>query len=456
MRFYYKVLMVVFSASIFLLPSSRLFGDSLTVDTDYRLRGINYSNLDYDKTTSTDALNFYDQRLQISIKGKFGANVEIGSKITAIGFVGTTTNYFNAPYPLTNFIPYIENAYVRMLNIADSGLDLTAGKIPMEYADGLIISDNGMGFNALKLSGSYVIPVPLLRKDIPFKGEIFTARVPNYIRPEANNKINLYGGTGQIDLKKGSLFDFGFFEERDYTGTEYTQGVLSSPTRSILKQYYDFKLGTYEKQAEYSFELIKQNGQIIKDDMVNVKLDGMAYKMAGKLIGDNTRLGRVEAKAFFAINSGDDNVTSLDDADESFSPSQTKRWDGFEQGGYGELFGATPQGSFKGIPGQYSGVNTLSLGADFSPLYAWTFGVNYYLYSASMGPNGGPPASGFERIFGAEYSLGIEMDLSAKLVLNKYTEMKFSYDRYTPPSFLIYWPKLDPLDRYALEVLSRF
>ena len=52
--------------------------------------------------------------------------------------------------------------------------------------------------------------------------------------------------------------------------------------------------------------------------------------------------------------------------------------------------------------------------------------------------------------------MGIEMDLSAKLELSKYVSMRVSYCRYTPPTFDQYWPKVDPLDRYAWEVTSKF
>lgn len=464
MRLFRKLLSAVLLASVFLLPSSFLLADSLKVETDYRMRGISYPNLDYENTTATDSLHYYDQRLQVSIGGNFAPGVEIGSKISAIGIVGATTNYFNAPYPRTDFTPYIENAYVKVLNIADSKLDLTVGKMPMEYGGGLIISDNGMGLNGMKLNGNYDLPIPVIKffrwpmfsvKYVPFQGEVFTAKVSEYVHPDGDNDI--FGGTAKFKLKNNSLFEFGYFEERDYSGTLYSQGSLSIPTRSILKQFYDFKIGTYEKVAEYSFEIIKQNGQIDEANLRKITLNGLAYKASGKLIGENTKLGKVEAKAFLAINSGDDNTASLDDDDESFSPSLTRRWDGFEQAGYGELFGARPQGSFIAIPNPtYSGINTLSIGAAFSPLYAWTFGIDYYLFSASQGPNGAPTASGFERIFGAEYSLGIEMDLSVKYVHSKNVSTRFSFNRYSPPTFEIYWPKKEPLARYQLSVDSKF
>jgi hypothetical protein len=101
-------------------------------------------------------------------------------------------------------------------------------------------------------------------------------------------------------------------------------------------------------------------------------------------------------------------------------------------------------------------MGVLSLGADFSPLYATTFGVTYFLYSANHGPAGAPEASGFERLYGAEFSLGVELDLSAQYVLSKYAEVRFSFARYTPPRSDAFWPKTEPATRYLLEIAAKF
>jgi hypothetical protein len=447
-----NIFRVFILASFFLIPSPLLRADTLNVDTEYRLRGVYFANLDYDKTTSTDALHFYDQRLCISIGGKFAPNVEIGSKITALGIVGTTTNYFNAPFPRTDFTPYIENAFVKIINMADTNLDLTVGKIGLVFGDGLIIDDNGAGFNALKLDGNYKLPVPFSNKVIPFKGELFLAKISESINQDTDS--DLFGGVATLDFKK-NLVEIGYFDQRDYSGTPFALGSLSTPTKSIQKQFYDIRIGKKEKLAAYQFEIVKENGIITKPNLTSVNIDGLGWVASGKLIGEKTKLGKVEARAGLAVFSGNDNTASLDHTDNSFSPTFTKRWDGLERSGYGELVAATPMDAFIKFPDPYSGFSTLSVGAGFTPLYAWTFGVDYYLFSATQGPKGATTASGFERIFGAEFSLGIELDLSAKLELSKYVSMRVSYARYTPPTD-VYWPKMDPLDRYAWEVTSKF
>jgi hypothetical protein len=344
-------------------------------------------------------------------------------------------------------------------------VDLTVGKIPLSFGDGLIIGDNGMGYNAIKLDGSFRTPLPRIALGIgkrfysglvwiPSKFEVFISKISEAINQDKDS--DLTGALMSMDFNK-NLLEIGIFNTSDYSGTNYRRGSNVWATRSVNKTFLDLRIGQKDKFGSYQFELAQENGTVIKADDSSVNIDARGWVARGTLIGEKTKLGKVEAKALLGIFSGDENPGSTgSDTDSLFSPDLTKKWDGLERGGYGNLFGAIPQGSFLTLPASYSGISTLGIGAAFTPLYAWTFGVDYYLYSASQGPKGAPAASGFERIFGAEFSLGIEMDLSAKLALNKYADLKVCYDRYTPPTFDIYWPKKEPLDRYALEVTSKF
>jgi len=335
---------------------------------------------------------------------------------------------------------------LKISNLGDAPIDIYAGKQNLQYGDGFIIGNNGNGFMALRLLGR-------LEKPIPWEAEVFTAKISEAYKPDSDHDI--YGAVAGLTWSK-LLWEAGYFEDRDFSGSKYRQGLLEADTRDIVKQYYDFRVGRREKFANYHVEIAKQQGYILKPDRTKVALDGLGYILQGELVGENTKLGKVVARALFQCSTGDDNTLSLDDTDESFTPTLMRRSDGLEKFGYGELCAATPMGMFFEVPENYSGINTLSVGAAFSPLYAWTFDVTYYLYSASQGPRGAPTASGFERIFGAEYAMGVEMDLSAKYIHSKFAEFKFSYARYTPPNFAIFWPKSNPASRYQLEVSTKF
>lgn len=438
---------------LFILPAIAIFlaaptlkAASLSIDADYVLRGVSYPNIDFDASTSSDSLHYYSQRLILSVTGKPAQGIEVGAKITSLGVVGSTSTIFSVPFPKTDFTPYIENAYIKAANFADIPLDITIGRQSITYGDGLIISDNGTGFNAIRIAGRY-------EKPIPFEAELFTAKIKENFTPDTD--FDLYGAVGSASWRT-LLWEIGYFEQKDFSGSKYRQGSLEADTRAIVKQFYDFRIGKKEKVASYQFEIAKQGGYVQKLDRSSIKLDGISYTAYGELIGEKTKLGKVIAHALLQVSSGDDNPTSLDDDDESFSPDFTRRYDGLERKGYGDLFAATPMGSFFTIPSPYSGINTLSIGTGFSPLYAWTFEATYFLYSASQGPKGAPAASGFERLFGAEFAMGVELDLTVKYVHSKYTETKFTFSRYTPPRFEVYWPKNEPAARYQLEFSAKF
>ncbi|MHB9155279.1 MAG: hypothetical protein ACYC5N_06240 [Endomicrobiales bacterium] len=440
-----------------LLLAGALCAESLSIETDYRLRGISYPNTDFDTGTSSDTLSYYSQRLQLSLAGKFNQGIEIGARLTALGVSGSTATtfaLFPVPYPRTDFTPFVETAYLKITGFADQPIDIIVGKQNLAYGSGLIISDNGQGFTALRLMGNYSTAVPFTDLVLPLRGEIFTAKVKEGFRPESD--LDLNGGVISTVLQQ-NLWEFGYFEQKDFSGSTFSKGGngVATATKAVVKQFFDLRFERKESISTLQFEIAKQMGYVSDTADNRITLDGIGYVASGELIGEKTKLGRVTAHALIAVFSGDGNPGVFSD-DKSFSPDFTRRHDGLEPAGYGELFAATPQGSFFPVPPSYSGINTLNLGMDFSPLYAWTLGADYFLYSASQGPRGAPEASGFERLYGAEFSLGIELDLFVKYVHSKYVESRFSFSRYTPPKYEVFWPKGDPAARYQFDISAKF
>lgn len=436
-----------------MLASGILSAATLDIETDYRLRGISYPNIDFNTATSTDTLSYYSQRLQLSLIGKFAEGVEIGSRLTAIGVAGSTSTVFPVPYAHTDFSPFVETAYLTMRNFADLPLDVTVGKQNITIGNGFIVSDSDRGFTGFRFAGSYDIPVPLLHFTLPLKGDFFTMKVKENFGPQSD--LDLYGAFFNTSWKN-NFWEFGYFEQQDFSGTPYVRGV-AIPTTKIVKQFIDLRFERKEgAAARYGFEVAKQGGIVTNAAGQSINFAGMGFVASGELIGEKTKLGRVAAHALVSYNSGEDNPGVFEE-DGAFSPDFTRRYDGLELVGYGELFAASPLGSFFTLPSPaYSGIDTLNLGAAFSPLYAWTLGVDYFLYAASQGPNGAPEASGIERIYGAEFTLGVELDLSVKYVISKNIESRFTFCRYTPPNYTVLWPKSDPAARYLLEVSAKF
>lgn len=450
---------------------------SLSIENDYRVRGILFTNNDFDNATSTDTLSYYSQRLNLTLKGKFNEGVEICTRISAIGVVGSTTPFMGIvsstntaaypSYPSTSFVPYINYAYVKINNAGNTPLNIVAGKQPLSYGSGLIVDDNGIGMMAMRFYGKYVIPIPIPKFrfkrssgpffdyfDFPIETEIFTATPQDSLRPGYDRDI--YGLVNRIDRDKYHM-EFSIFQESDGSGSNYIKGSDSYSTNSINKYFYDIFIERREAISIVKFELAIEKGTVKDINGEKISLDGLGYTVFGELIGENTKLGKVSAHAQLAFFTGDKNPTMYSD-DGSFNPTYTKRYDGLERFGYGELFAASPYDAQFPLPiGSYfSGIDTLNLGIDFSPLYGWNLGVNYYYFSSTEGPTGAPAASGFERLYGAQYALGVEMDLYVKFTHSKYTETRFSYCRYTPPTHIGFWPKNEPATRYQLEMSAKF
>lgn len=461
-----KIKILLFAAAVFLSAAARPVtgADSLFVDTEYRLRSINISNLDYDKATSSDTLNYYEQRISISIGGRFSPGVEIGSKITATDLQGETTGFFNVPYPRTDFTPYVENAFVKINRVADTGLDLTVGKAPLEFGDGLIVSDNGTGFNVIELDGQLRIPLPYAywAPGKPFKYGIywlpskfrsFMSKISEKINRDMDNDVA--GGSATIEIFDHAV-EFGYFDSRDYSNSMYSLGTINMPTFSILKQFYDLRVGKQFNSWSYSVECARQEGLLTKNDTHTIKFAGYGTVMKGNYLFEKTKLGKIEARAMCSMFSGSESIgVNTTDEETAFTPDYTKRWDGFKRGAYGELFGATPFDSFMTLNPEYTGINTINAGVSVMPRDIWTISADFLMFSAARG-RAGKDTSWLEQRFGGRYSLGTELDMGIKLAMNKYASFKVSFARFNPPDSDDFAPNQDPVDRYAMEMLAKF
>ena len=432
---------VVFSV-LFLLtvvPAS-LQADTLSIDTDYRVRGVSFQNTDFNQETKDDSRSYYSQRIALSLTGSFSDTIEIATKLTSLGVIGSTQTVTALPYDYSDKTPFIETAFIRFLRFANQPITVSIGRQNITCGDGLIIADNGTGPFTLHLAADY-------EYYLPWHFELFTMKTTENLAPKTDH--NLYAGILAFTARK-HRFDIGYFQDRDYSQVLY-DGIA---TTSILKNYISLRAGRKERDMSYQVEYAMQSGSIDRPGLNAVTIGGYSYIFAGTLTADKSKLGKVLARARLSIASGDDNNT--DNNETTFAPSQTKRFDGTERSGQGMLFAASSYDSFFTIPAAYTGINTLSVGTEFSPAYGLLFNVDYHLFSASQGPKGAPVASGFERIFGAEYAMGIEMNLGVRYEYSKYASFGLAYARYTPPPAEIYWPTRNPASLYVLDVTARF
>ncbi len=442
---------------IFLFLNSRnSTASTLVLETEVRLSGISYSNLDYDNKTSTDAVSFYYQRLRLGVGGKFQEGIEIMCRLQSLGVIGSTNTvlpselnwaYNNGRdiYPDINGTPFIENLYFKIKNFLGYPADIIIGRQPFDIGDGLM-NDNTAGINAIRVKVNY---------PSNFTADIFTAKISEGFHPDSDFDVN--GLNLSYNLTRDTI-TFVYLTEQDCSGNFYTQGSNSVLTSKIAKNFYKGIIHRSDEYGEYSAHYGMSNGEIIrKDGTGRIEIGGYSWGLEGYLKARNTRVGDVKAGLIWSMFSGDDDATSVNDNDESFTPSLAARRDGLDSVGYGRLFGASYNTTAIQLPEGYSGINTIGLNFEFKPFYGWAFGIDYFLFSATehnLKPQ--KEASGFERLLGAKYSLGAEMDLTVKYRYSKFLDVTFGYFRYTPPLNEVFWEKYEPLSKYILEFNAKF
>jgi len=417
-------------------------GDILKLDTNVDFSGLSYVNLNFSSNQSSGTASFYTQRIRLGLSGKF-KNTEVGIKIQALGIVGSSCPATGIspvenqlawlkelPYDRTDFSPFLENAYVVMRNISELPLALTVGRFSLVYGDGLILDDNENGFTGIKLNVTY---------PKNFSTDIFTIKARETFN---HNDFDVLGAVGAYSFSDKKI-ELGYITETADSG-------------NTQRKFIDVRFSQSSKISEYSAEFAQQSGNSSTGGN-SIPLGGYATILKGALKAEKTRIGSVVGRAMFAFNTGDDNPLSNTDSDENFAPTFTRRFSGINRRGYGELFAATINDANWPLPTGWSGLNTINLGTSFSPFDRFTFGVDYYLYSASQNfYRIGPDTSSLERILGANYSLGIEMDLAARYNFSEYASVDFSFARYTPPNYPTIWPERTPAVKYTLTFKGYF
>ncbi len=395
-------------ALLLLFPGLTLHAASkLDVGAEYRLRGIQLTNPTYASELPLGSGNsfdqkYYSQRARVYLAGKLDPGIEIGAVIQAIGVSGSTAALLGR-YPKEDFSPFMENAYVAANEIFGWPMNVTLGRQPYVWGSGLLIADDGMGFDGIRLDAG------------PFwgiRGHIFTAKAREKFVGENDSDLNLAGLEYNWGIHNIRL---GYIMESNKSGGAYQSLTATNPVTAdqINRQYVDLQVdGKLEQGAFYKAEYAMQRGtakgitfidknsrQLITQD---VTLSGSALTFEGGFDFLHPRYRRMILAFVFMQGSGDDATT--DGQDEKFNPSFGHKYDGLERSGYGEFFAATPYSFFNEdkliVQNQVAGTlvqsfpyNTLFSGlrmygfrGSINPWEPFTAGLEFYLYSARETP----------------------------------------------------------------------
>jgi hypothetical protein len=434
--------------------------NALEIGTDYRLRGIRFDGPGYGAPGDRD-YGYYSQRAQAHIGGRFSPNIEFMTQFQAIGVAGSTgavtdvlANQGGSRYPHTDFTPWLQWAYFKATQVYDWPLDITAGRQPIMLGDGLILSDDDLGFTGIRAQAR-----------LPWyglQGELFGFKTYEGLTDSSDTDI--YGLQLSKPMKNIRV-QLSWVLEHDGSGrTTYirpTENPASATfaganftASSIVRSFYDARVeGRLLEGGFYKGEFAIQSGRVNRDPSVpggRVNLGGYAGLLSAGLYTRFSKYGPIEVHGVFGMASGDSGDGGKDT---SFRPTYGHRYDGLERSGFGELFGAslydavaTPTNT-NGLPAGNSGLRVIGGGVTTHPTSLLSIGIDYFVYDAMEQANAAFQSSADGS------SLGSEFDLGVGFAYTNYVSFRASAAFFSPGSAFVYNQQAR---RYLIEARGRF
>ncbi|MBI5574154.1 MAG: hypothetical protein HY919_06350 [Elusimicrobia bacterium] len=388
MKKFFLILLLLLATRYSLLATIRIGAE---VETG----GISFVNPNYSKTSSLK--NSYNyQKSRLYLEGDLKKNVTVGVKLLSRGIFGKDfgKEYTTARSSITfiNYTPQIENAFLEFSEIGTFPVDFIVGRQPLKIGQGVLVDDDGLGFDALRARAYLPFDIDadaFLIKRNELSGDQFTK--------DKDESLTAIGGNWTYQN------DYNF---RVYYFVEDSSSPLKKNFISVRAD------GRFKEGVDYRVEIIKSGGDY----------SGISYLAGATAYTKLRRLGKTSVNFEYAVGTGKDNGLG-------FAPTYGHKTDGFERSGYGEYFGASMSDFYGGIPRKevYQGVHTTLLGIGFEPHKNLNLNFDYYILFSIDSPSG--------MVF-TDRLVGEELDMSLKY---KYTEncfFRLVYGRFSPLKIL--------------------
>ena len=393
-----KFLLILLSTFLPFYLSTFLFA-SIRIGTEVETGGTSYTNPDFSKTSSLK--NSYNyQKSRLYLEGDLKKNVTVGVKLLSRGIFGKEfgQEYTTAKSSVTfiNYTPQIENAFIEFSEAGALPVDFIVGRQPLKIGQGVIVDDDGLGFDALRA-----------RAYLPFDIDADAFII----------KRNELSGNQFTKDKDESLTAVGgnWTYENDYNFRVYY--FVEDSSSPLAKNFISIRAdGRFKEGVDYRVEIIKSGGDY----------SGISYLAGATAYSKLRRLGKTSVNFEYAVGTGKENGLG-------FAPTYGHKTDGFERSGYGEYFGASMSDFYGGINspstqvGDAHGVHTTTLGVGFEPYKDLNLTFDYYILFSLDYP---------DDLSGIESYLGEEIDMAVKY---KYTEncfIRLVYGRFSPLKIL--------------------
>lgn len=463
-------------AAFFLIAApSYALATNLDVTTEYRLRGVNYTNLNYNLDDAANKQSFLSQsaRLGFALKDILLTDVrgetetlDIVLKLRAVGATsmvkGSTVSApfdrIAAHYPSTDFTPFFENAYLHTHNLVGWPWDLKIGRQSYRLGGGLLLDDDGIGLTGI--SARFRLPWGGIKTEgFVFQAERRGAAIsPARLEP---TNLDLFGLV--IELPTEGTWQLIQLIEKDRT-TQYVAPkgcqtisvngcLVSKSTRWFSGIRYRIAYGplVFDGEAAMQKGAATPTGPNAIHNHVtyngNAQLIRAKWKQTfytSKLTG---RKVRGIARVSMARGTGDNSSTAT--TDEAFFPTHGHRFDGLERAGFGELFGATPYDAFggnstgtaSGLAQGASGVVAFGVGIT-PPAYRGIIAdFDYYIYQA-------------EENVGPDKNLGTELNIRFRYDIRDRFQLRLSAAYFRAGSVTDLTK--GKAQRYMFEAVGRF
>jgi hypothetical protein len=263
---------IIFSFLSLIIVSSLVYAADVDVGDDIDFEYRFYGRKD------TFEYSEFRQRIRLYLNGYLDNGIEIAATLHSAGVMNSTrtvVTYDGAD--INNLTPYFEHAYIKINDYYGYPLDISLGKLPINWVEGILISDRQLGLPALMLQAKALYDIDL---------EAYHCRTRDEILD-----ISGIQGTGARAVK-----DWGIRRlELDYTYEKYLG--TADTKRKIYGAYFRRKL---HKGLEYS-----AFGYIMKGKKAQESFSGRALGAYGKFEGVVDPIGKGGAWIRYILGSGD-------------------------------------------------------------------------------------------------------------------------------------------------------
>ncbi|HAH06606.1 MAG TPA: hypothetical protein DCM05_08785 [Elusimicrobia bacterium] len=438
---------------------------SFDVATEYRMRPLAYKNLNLNSEISNDQ-SFISQRARVAFTlkdiglGEYrgeSQSMDMSIRLHAIGVAGSSTPFHAAPfdkiathYPNTSFSPFIENAFMKVRNLAGFPWETTFGIQTFSLGSGLLLDDDGVGLTGVSAKGK----LPWLGMN----GQVFLFQARN--SQQGPNDLDVYGFS--LDLPSEGTWQLNQLIEKDQA-TQYAmvngcasnaavnpggECLISKASRYFTSVRYTLNYGPMVFDGEVAMQkgVATPTGPTPAGNHITYNGNAQVLKAKWKqpLWSNNQGIVRI----VLARGSGD--RTDTPTTDEAFFPSQGHRYDGLERTGFGEFFASTPYDAFGGqstatansLQRGASGIVTVGLGVTPPAYRGIVFDIDYFVYRLA-------------RNYGANFNLGTEMDFRLRYDVFDRFSLKASLAMFSIGSASNPYTK-GSARRYMLEASGKF